>query len=122
MKKEINMSNNLNEEIMNIIQNRSNQPKRQFSLSIINFERIYNNLDSIKKEKNIESNMKQIDNKEIILNLRYKVRKELYKLIDGNKNDILNKNINMSDINDNNSNILGQKRNFEIPIIDITQI
>ena len=122
MKKEINMSNNLNEEIMNIIQNRSNQPKRQFSLSIINFERIYNNLDSIKKEKNIESNMKQIDNKEIILNLRYKVRKELYKLIDGNKNDILNKNINMSDINDNNSNILGKKRNFEIPIIDITQI
>ena len=127
MKNEINMSNNLNEEILSIIHNRSNQPRIQFSLSHINFERIHNNLENNRKERNKESNIKQIDNKQIILDLRYKVRKELYKIIDGNKNEILNNNINInininnSDINDNNINLLGKKRNSEIPIIDLTE-
>ena len=121
------MSNNLNEEILSIIHNRSNQPRIQFSLSHINFERIHNNLENNRKERNKESNIKQIDNKQIILDLRYKVRKELYKIIDGNKNEILNNNnnininINNSDINDNNINLLGKKRNSEIPIIDLTE-
>ena len=119
------MSNNLNEEILSIIHNRSNQPRIQFSLSHINFERIHNNLENNRKERNKESNIKQIDNKQIILDLRYKVRKELYKIIDGNKNEILNNNINIninnSDINDNNINLLGKKRNSEIPIIDLTE-
>ena len=118
------MSNNLNKEIENILQNRHNKSKNSFSLTNINFGKIYNNLINSRKEGNIESNKKQIDNKQIVLNLRYEVRKKLYKLIDGNKSEVMTQNnnkMNNSDSNDNNWNMLGKKRNYEIPIIDITE-
>ena len=118
------MSNNLNKEIENILQNRLNKSKNSFSLTNINFGKIYNNLLNSRKGGNIESNTKQIDNKQIVLNLRYEVRKKLYKLIDGNKSEVMTQNnnkMNNSDSYDNNWNMLGKKRNFEIPIIDITE-
>ena len=90
----------------------------KFCLSYINFEKIDKNLQINRKERKNEKNIGIIDNQKIILDLRREVRKELYHLINGPKNQII---LNGNDESDN-GNILGKKREFDIPIIDITDI
>ena len=104
-----------NLKVINNIENNRNISNLDFSLSNINFERIYKNIEKNRKQRKIDSNIDLFDNKQIILGLRYKVRKELYSLIDGPENEIKDNNINIV-----NGNILGKKRNFEIPFIDLT--
>ena len=106
---------NSNIEVINSIENNKNISNNEFSLSNINLENIYKNIENNRKQRKIDSNSDLLDNKQIILGLRYKVRKELYSLIDGPENEIRNDNINIV-----NGNILGKKRNFEIPFIDLT--
>ena len=118
MKDKTNESKYLNNEIISNYINYYNNPARQFSLSTINFERIYENLEKHGLERKDKSNTIGLDNEKIILDLKYKMRKELYKLMDAsdNKSEI-NNNIKLAD-----NNLLGKKRNFEIPLIDLTHI
>ena len=96
----------------------SNNSRRIFSLSLINFDRINKNMDKINQERRNDEDIKQLNNNQIIFSLKYKMRKELYQLIDGYDN----KNVENSTNSLNNINILGKKRNFYIPIIDLSHI
>ena len=96
----------------------SNNSRRIFSLSLINFDRINKNMDKINQERRNDEDIKQLNNNQIIFSLKYKMRKELYQLIDGSDN----KNVENSTNSLNNINILGKKRNFDIPIIDLSHI
>ena len=96
----------------------SNNSRRIFSLSLINFDRINKNMDKINQERRNDEDIKQLNNNQIIFSLKYKMRKELYQLIDGYDN----KNVENSTNSLNNINILGKKRNFDIPIIDLSHI
>ena len=92
---------------------------KNFSLSNINFEVIYNNLGKSRLEAKKESNNDNINIKRIIFELRCKMRKDLYQLIDASENNMQSKNIYS---NNNNGNILGKKRASDIPLIDLTHI
>ena len=96
----------------------SNNSRRIFSLSLINFDRINKNMDKINQERRNDEDIKQLNNNQIIFSLKYKMRKELYQLIDGSDN----KNVENSTSSLNNVNVLGKKRNFGIPIIDLSHI
>ena len=96
-------------------ENIDNQAKRNFSLTNINFEKIYKNLDNVRKERKEESHKEKLDTKDIILDLKYQMRTDFYKLIDTYDK----KKINNNDKNPENGIILGKKRKSDIPIIDI---
>ena len=91
------------------------QAKRNFSLTNINFEKIHKNLDNVRKERKEESHKEKLDTKDIILDLKYQMRTDFYKLIDTYDK----KKINNNDKNPENGIILGKKRKSDIPIIDI---
>ena len=79
----------------------SNNSRRIFSLSLINFDRINKNMDKINQERRNDEDIKQLNNNQIIFSLKYKMRKELYQLIDGSDN----KNVENSTNSLNNINI-----------------
>ena len=109
-------SKNLINGASNNNENIDMQSKRDFSLSNINFERIYKNLDKIRKERKGEPNIDKFDTKNIILDLKYQMRKDFYQLIDASDKKKIKNHINNLD----DKNILGKKRKSDIPIIDIT--
>ena len=104
----------LNPEGNNVGSNNKN-----FSLSNINFEVIYNNLGKNRIETKKESKNDNINIKRIIFELRCQMRKDLYQLIDSSENNIQSNNIYSRN---NNGNILGKKRASDIPLIDLTHI
>ena len=109
-------SKNLINEAINNNENIDIQENRNFSLSNINFNRIYKNLDNIRKERKGEPHTEKLDTKNIILDLKYQMRRDFYQLIDAADKKKINNYINNLD----NQNILGKKRKSDIPIIDIT--
>ena len=67
-----------NIEVINNIENNKNISNNVFTLSNINFENIYKNIENYRKQRKNDSNSDLLDNKQIILGLRYKVRKLVY--------------------------------------------
>ena len=98
--------------------NNNDFKNKNFSLSNINFDVIYNNLEKSRLEAKKESNNDNNDIKKITFDLRCKMRKDLYQLIDASEINLQSNNI----INNDNGNILGKKRNSDIPLIDLTRI
>ena len=91
---------------------------KNFSLSNINFEVICNNLGKSRLETKKEYNNDNINLKRIIFELRCKMRKDLYQLIDGSENNTQSNNF----YKNTDGNILGKKRASDIPLIDLTHI
>ena len=92
-------------EKINIDEYQQIKSNNNFSLSSINFIKVQNNLKVVKKnnEKRLfDKNNENIDS--IVFNLKSEMRKELYKLIDESQNKIIS------------NNLIGKKRNSEVPL------
>ena len=98
----------------------NNISKNEFSLSKINFEKIYKNLEKERYERKGNSSIDNIDNEQIILELRYKMREDLYNLIDKDDNEKLINYYNQINNNSNNIDTLGKKRKSDISLDDMS--